>query len=148
MPHEPRLKFPFLLSATLFYGMEYTLDTINGNFIVRMTDEQKFERNFKLKELRGKLYPQIDGILIQDVDSFLRDWYIFWKVTFNKIFCIVQVSAWTFFFCKKYIEIFLGAQTRINGVNAEIGEARKDAALAPQEKLINLPNEKLIFITR
>ena len=77
VPHEPRLKFPFLLSATLFYGMEYAFDTINGNFIVRMTDEQNFERDFKLKELRGKLYPQIDGILIQDVDSFLRDWYLF-----------------------------------------------------------------------
>lgn len=77
VPHEPRLKFPFLLSATLFYGMEYAFDTINGNFIVRMNDEQNFERDFKLKELRGKLYPQIDGILIQDVDSFLRDWYLF-----------------------------------------------------------------------
>ena len=77
VPYEPRLKFPFLLSATLFYGMEYTFDTVNGNFIVRMTDEQKLERDFKIKELRGKLYPQIDGILIQDVDSFLVDWYIF-----------------------------------------------------------------------
>ena len=57
--------------------MEYTFDTINGNFIVRMKDEQKFERDFKIKELRGKLYPQIDGILIQDVDSFLVDYYIF-----------------------------------------------------------------------
>ena len=77
VPNEPRLKFPFLLSATLFYGMEYTFDTINGNFIVRMKDEQKFERDFKIKELRGKLYPQIDGILIQDVDSFLVDYYFF-----------------------------------------------------------------------
>ena len=77
VPREPRLRFPFLLSATLFYGMEYTFDTINGNFIVRMSDEQKFERDFKLKELHGKLYPQIDGVLIQDIDIFLRDFYIF-----------------------------------------------------------------------
>ena len=77
VPNEPRLRFPFLLSATLFYGMEYSFDTINGNFIVRMTDEQNFERDFKIKELHGKLYPQIDGILIQDVDSFLVDSYIF-----------------------------------------------------------------------
>ena len=76
VPKEPHLKFPFLLSATLFYGMEYTIDTINGNFIVRMKDEQKFEREFKIKELRGTLYPQIDGVLIQDVDSFLLDWLI------------------------------------------------------------------------
>lgn len=59
--------------ATLFYGMQYTFDMVNGNFIVRMADEQKVARDFKIKELRGKLYPQIDGILIQDVDSFLVD---------------------------------------------------------------------------
>ena len=73
VPREPHLKFPFLLSATLFYGMEYTIDTINNNFIVRMKDEQSFEREFKIKDIHGKLYPQIDGVLIQDVDSFLRD---------------------------------------------------------------------------
>lgn len=77
VPREPRLKYPFLLSATLFYGMEYTFDMINDNFIVRMKDEQNFERDFKIRELRGKLYPQIDGVLIQDVDSFLLDWAIF-----------------------------------------------------------------------
>ncbi len=77
VPREPHLKFPFLLSATLFFGMEYTFDTINGNFIVRMKDEQRFEREFKIKDIHGKLYPQIDGVLIQDVDSFLLDWIIF-----------------------------------------------------------------------
>ena len=76
VPREPNLKFPFLLSATLFYGMNYEFDTINGNFIVKMADDQKFERDFRIKELRGKLYPQIDGILIQDVDSFLKDFLI------------------------------------------------------------------------
>ena len=77
VPERPRLQFPFLLSATLFYGMDYEFDTINEKFIVRMKDEQNFERDFKIKELRGKLYPQIDGILIQDVDTFLQDFYIF-----------------------------------------------------------------------
>ena len=73
VPEIPKLQFPFLLCATLFYGMEYTCDTINGNFIVRMKDEQSFERDFKIKELHGMLYPQIDGVLIQDVFNFLRD---------------------------------------------------------------------------
>ena len=77
VPREPHVKFPFLLSATLFYGMEYTFDTINGNFIVRMNDNQNFEREFNIKDIHGKLYPQIDGVLIQDVDSFLLDWIIF-----------------------------------------------------------------------
>ena len=77
VPNEPKLKFPFLLSATLFYGMDYEFDTINEKFIVRMKDEQNFERDFKIKELNGKLYPQIDGILIQDIDIFLQDCCIF-----------------------------------------------------------------------
>lgn len=77
VPREPHIKFPFLLSATLFYGMEYTFDMINGKFTVRMKDEQNFERDFKIRQLNNKLYPQIDGILIQDVDSFLLDWVIF-----------------------------------------------------------------------
>ena len=71
IPREPHVKFPILLSATLFYGMEYTVDKINEKFIVRMKDEQNFERDFKIKSLHNKLYPQIDGVLIQDVDSFL-----------------------------------------------------------------------------
>ena len=76
VPTRPKIQFPFLLSSTLFYEMEYTFDTINGNFIVRMKDEQNFERDFKIKELNGKLYPQIDGVLIQDIDSFLVDFWI------------------------------------------------------------------------
>ena len=77
VPKYPRLQYPFLLSATLFYGMSYEFDTINCNFIVKMNDEQNLEREFKIKELRGQLYPQIDGILIQDVDIFLHDWFIY-----------------------------------------------------------------------
>ena len=56
--------------------MEYTIDTINGNFIVKMNDNQNLEREFKIKDIRGKLYPQIDGILIQNIDSFLVDFWI------------------------------------------------------------------------
>lgn len=77
VPYEPRLQYPFLLSSTLFYGMEYTFDTINRNFIVNMNDKQNFEREFKIKELHGQLYPQIDGILIQDIDIFLHDRIIY-----------------------------------------------------------------------
>ena len=77
VPRESRIKYSFLLSATLFYGMDYEFDTINGKFIVRMKDEQNFERDFKIKSLHGRLYPQVDGVLIQDVDIFLHDWIIF-----------------------------------------------------------------------
>ena len=78
VPFNPRIRFPFLLSATLFYGMSYEIDTINEKFIVRMKDEQSFEREFKIRDLDGKLYPQIDGTLIQDIDIFLQDGYIFY----------------------------------------------------------------------
>lgn len=46
VPETPRLQFPFLLSATLFYGMDYEFDTINEKFIVKMNDEQNLERKF------------------------------------------------------------------------------------------------------
>ena len=77
VPNRPKIRFPFLLSATLFYGMDYEIDTINEKFIVRMKDEQSFEREFKIKDLNGKLYPQIDGTLIQDTDIILEDFYFY-----------------------------------------------------------------------
>ena len=77
VPNEPKIRFPILLSATLFHGMNYEFDTINGKFIVRMKDDQSFEREFKIKDLDGKLYPQIDGTLIQDTDIILHDFYFY-----------------------------------------------------------------------
>lgn len=76
VPYEPRLQFPILLSANLFYGMAYEIDTINQKFTIRMNDEQSLNREFKIKKLRGNLYPQIDGVLFEDVDIFLRDFWI------------------------------------------------------------------------
>ena len=77
VPEEPRLKFPFLLSATLFHGMAYEVDTINQKFTVRMQDDQPLERDFKIREIRGELLPQIDGVLIQDADIFLKPYIFF-----------------------------------------------------------------------
>lgn len=77
VPEEPKLRFPFLLSATLFYGMAYEFDTINEKFIVRMKDEQPLTRDFKIRDLQGRLFPQIDGILLQDTDIELQDFYIY-----------------------------------------------------------------------
>ena len=77
VPNNPKLQFPFLLSATLFYSMDYEFDTINEKFIVRVNDEKNLNRDFKIKSLNGKLYPQIDGILFQDIDMELQSFYIF-----------------------------------------------------------------------
>lgn len=72
VPNEPRLKFPFLLSATLFYGTDYEFDTINEKFIVRLNDNQSLKRDFKIKDLNGRLFPQLDGILFQNIDMELQ----------------------------------------------------------------------------
>ncbi len=77
VPEEPKLKFPFLLSATLFHGMAYEFDAINQKFTVRMTDDQPLTREFKIREIRGELLPQIDGVLIQDADIFLQPYVFF-----------------------------------------------------------------------
>ena len=77
VPNKPKLRFPFLLSATLFYGMDYEFDTINEKFIVRMKDDQSLNRDFKIKDFDGRLFPQIDGVLLQDIDMELQDFYIF-----------------------------------------------------------------------
>ncbi len=76
VPHRPKLNFPFLLSATLFHGMAYEFDTINQKFTVRMRDDQPLTREFKIREIRGELLPQIDGVLIQDADIFLQPYIL------------------------------------------------------------------------
>lgn len=76
VPHKPKLQFPILLSANLFHGMIYEVDTINKKFTVRMNDEHSLNREFKIKNLHGQLYPQIDGVLFQDTDIFLREFWI------------------------------------------------------------------------
>ena len=72
VPNEPRLKFPFLLSATLFHGTAYEFDTLNEKFTVRLRDDQPLKRDFKIKDLNGRLFPQLDGILFQDIDIELQ----------------------------------------------------------------------------
>jgi len=66
VPDEPTLKFPFLLSSSLFYGTNYHFDTINNMFVVNMPDNMSQIREFKIKDINGELCAQIDGILLQD----------------------------------------------------------------------------------
>ena len=76
VPKKPHLQFPFLLSANLFHGLIYEIDTINQKFTVRMKEEQLLERECKIKKIRGQLYPQIDGVLFEDIDIFLHKFWI------------------------------------------------------------------------
>ena len=77
VPNEPAIRFPISLSASLFHGMNFEFDRINEKFIVRMKDDQNLKRDFKLKKMNGRMYPQIDGILIDDIDIELNDGFIF-----------------------------------------------------------------------
>ena len=76
VPYKPKFQFPFLLSANLFHGMIYEIDTINQKFTVRMMDRQLLTRECKIKKIHGQLYPQIDGVLFQDVDMFIHDYMV------------------------------------------------------------------------
>ena len=92
VPQKPNIKYPILLSATLFYDTEYIIDTINNKFTVKIPDNQSWERDFKIKSLAGKLYPQIDGVLLQDIDT---------VITYNEILTIKQNNK------KSYAEMTL-----------------------------------------
>lgn len=67
-PKEIKLKFPFLFSATMFYGTAYEIDTIHNLFNVTLKDNDNMERKFKIKNLNGRLYPQINGVLFEGAD--------------------------------------------------------------------------------
>ena len=69
VPYKPDTKYMFLLSSTMFYGMNFSFDMIdkdNQSFTVRIPDEISLHRTFEIKSLEGKLYAQVDGVLIQD----------------------------------------------------------------------------------
>ena len=72
VPHAPLLKFPLLLSATMFYGMNYAINTIEGKFVIE-TGNVSLKREFKLISLKGGLYPEVDGVLVQEGSIFLVD---------------------------------------------------------------------------
>ena len=72
VPYEPSLKYPILLGAPLFHGMFYGFDTAKSKFVVE-TNDIPLTREFKLHELRGQLFPQIDGVFVQDSGLFLSN---------------------------------------------------------------------------
>lgn len=72
VPDKPISKdHPFLLSASMFYGTDYDFNTIDGKFIVKVSDETDLTRSFLLKDLEGVLYAQIGDVLLQEpsIDS-------------------------------------------------------------------------------
>ena len=69
VPQILHIKYPILLSATLFYDTDYDFDTVNNRFTVKMNDDYSLTRDFRIVDVRGKLYPQINGVLLQITDE-------------------------------------------------------------------------------
>ena len=58
---------PILLSAPLFHNTKYNIDTINNKFTIAYPEDLDItSKEFNLLDLKGKLYAQIDGVLIQE----------------------------------------------------------------------------------
>ena len=79
--NNPSIQYSFLLSASMFYGTNYSFDMINKDnqiFTVEMPDDFNLHRKFKLVDVKGSLYAQINGVLIQDknVELYTIDNYI------------------------------------------------------------------------
>lgn len=72
VPYDPLLKYPILLGAPMFYGMFYGFDTEENKFVIE-TKKMPLKRSFKLRELNGQLYAQIDDVLVQDTSLLLSD---------------------------------------------------------------------------
>ena len=83
-------KYTFLLSATLFHGMKYDIDdTENQKFIVNVPDGLSLNRDFEIVNLKGQMYAQIDGILIQDTEDQFFD-----IDNFSQIDEIIKRNKW------------------------------------------------------
>lgn len=66
VPYKSKLTHPVILSATLFDGTIYTVDSVNYSFTVRLPDGFPESRQFHIRDLRGTLYPQIDSVLVME----------------------------------------------------------------------------------
>ena len=65
---KPFLKHPILLSATLFHNTIYEIDTVNNKFTVNIPDDNLCIKDFRIEELKDKLYVQVDGVFFQEDD--------------------------------------------------------------------------------
>lgn len=74
VPDNNEIKQPILLSATMFYGTEYDIDTINNNFTVRVNDEKDLTKSFKIKDLNGQLLAQVNDVLLQDAGMGIQEY--------------------------------------------------------------------------
>ena len=55
------LKFPFILSASMFYGLIYEVDTKRHALTVRIPDDESEVRNLRIVREDGGLYVMAGG---------------------------------------------------------------------------------------
>lgn len=58
VPNTPVTSHPFLLSASMFIGLSYKIDTINSELSFEIPDKEKLTRTFFIKDLKGKQLSQ------------------------------------------------------------------------------------------
>lgn len=58
VPNESVTSHPFLLSASMFVGLKYVIDTINLKLTIEIPENENLTRHFFIKDLRGKLLTQ------------------------------------------------------------------------------------------
>lgn len=58
VPNTTVTLHPFLLSASMFAGLKYCIDTIESKLTIEIPDNEDFNRNFFIKDLKGKLLAQ------------------------------------------------------------------------------------------
>lgn len=74
VPDKNEIKQPILLSATMFYGTDYDIDTINNKFTVSVNDEKNLVKSFKIKDLNGQLFAQVNDVLLQDTGMGIQEY--------------------------------------------------------------------------
>lgn len=76
VPETEKMRHRIILSATMFDGTEYIVDKIgkeNHNFTVKIPDNMPLEREFKIKDIDGYLYAQVDGNILKDIEEDLYE---------------------------------------------------------------------------
>ena len=66
VPDKKNPTFTFILPPSMFYGTKLVFDTENNDFSITLPENFPRVHEYRLKDIEGQLYAQIDGVLLQD----------------------------------------------------------------------------------
>lgn len=66
VPNDLSSKFRYVLPPSIFHGTQLVFDIDAHTFTVKMPENFPKNRDFRIVDLKGHLYAQIDGVLLQD----------------------------------------------------------------------------------